>query len=111
MDCIFCSIADNKIPAEKVYEDAYVVAFKDVNPLAKVHIVVIPKECRLHFHNLEDDILVSMMRAIKTIIKEQNLAETGYRLVNNNGSDGGQTVPHVHFHILGGEPLGDNFAG
>ncbi len=111
MDCIFCAIVNNQIPADKVYEDENVLAFKDINPLAKVHIVVIPKQCRLHFHNIEDDILVQLMGAIKKIVKEQNLEKDGYRLVNNNGSHGGQTVNHAHFHILGGEELGVNLSG
>lgn len=110
MDCIFCNIVQGKIPAEKVYEDEHTIAFNDINPLAKVHIIVIPKKCRLHFHNTEDDIHVHLMDAIKKIIKQQNLDLEGYRLVNNNGTHGGQTVNHVHFHILGGEPLNHNFA-
>lgn len=110
MDCIFCAIIAKKIPADMVYEDQYIFAFKDINPQAKVHIVVVPKKCRLHFHNIEDDILTHLMGAIKKIVIQENLLEEGYRLVNNNGQNGGQTVNHVHFHILGGEPLSHNLA-
>ncbi len=110
MNCVFCSIINNQIPADKVYEDEYAVAFRDINPLAKTHIVVVPRDCRLHFHNLEDDKMAKLMSAIKNIISEQNIKD-GYRLVCNNGSDGGQSVNHVHFHILAGEPLGHNLAG
>ncbi len=111
MSCIFCSIINNQIPADKVYEDENVLAFRDINPLAKVHIVVVPKDCRLHFHNLEDGKMAELMKAIKKITAEQNLQKDGYRLVSNNGLNGGQSVNHVHFHILAGEPLGHNLAG
>ena len=110
-DCIFCRIINNEIPSNKVYENEHVVAFKDIDPLAAVHIVVVPKTCCLHFHKTEDNILAHIMSAIKKIVVEQDLVDKGYRLVNNNGIDGGQTVDHVHFHILGGEKLGSNLTG
>lgn len=110
MSCIFCAIVNNDIPADKVYQDEYVVAFRDINPLATIHIVVVPKQCCLHFHNIKDDIFIHLMSAIKKIIKQENLETLGYRLVNNNGTHGGQTVNHVHFHLLGGNPLSHNLA-
>lgn len=109
-NCIFCNIAAKVSPVDAVYEDDKVIAFKDINPLAKVHIVVIPKKCRLYFHETEDDILNDLFRAIKTIVLKQGLDHSGYRLVNNNGVNGGQTVSHLHFHILGGELLSEHFA-
>ncbi|MGL5955727.1 MAG: HIT domain-containing protein [Brevinema sp.] len=111
MSCIFCSIVKGQIPADKVYENNDVLAFRDIIPLAKIHIIVIPKECRLYFHNIEDGILMHLMSAVKNIIKEQGLEDLGYRLVNNNGDHGGQTVNHAHIHILAGEPLGSNLTG
>ena len=111
MSCIFCSIVENQIPADKVYEDEYVLAFKDVNPVAPIHIVIIPKQCCQHFHNIEDNTLAHLLRAIKIIVQENHLEDNGYRIVNNNGQDGGQTVNHAHFHIIAGEQLGHNLAG
>ncbi|MGL4677321.1 MAG: histidine triad nucleotide-binding protein [Brevinema sp.] len=111
MKCIFCSIVKGQVPADKVYENDYVLAFRDINPIAKIHIIVIPKECRRHFHDIEDGILAHLMGAVKHIVKEQGLEDFGYRLVNNNGIHGGQTVDHVHVHILAGEPLGTNLTG
>lgn len=109
--CIFCNIIQNKIPADKVYEDDFVVAFKDINPAAKIHIIVIPKICCLFFHEIPDNTILHLANAVKIIVKQLKLEENGYRLINNNGSHGGQTVSHAHIHILGGEPLGHNLAG
>ncbi len=111
MSCIFCSIVDNIIPADRVYEDEYVLAFKDMNPVALFHIIIIPKQCCQHFHNIEDNTLAHLLRAIKIIIQDNNFDNQGYRIVNNNGQHGGQTVNHVHFHIIAGEQLGHNLAG
>lgn len=105
MDCIFCKIVNNEIPSIKVYEDKYVYAFKDINPQAPVHIVVIPKK---HFSSINDiemkndsDYIVAIFSAIQTIAKEQHL-DNGFRIINNCGKDGAQSVPHLHFHLLGG---------
>lgn len=111
MDCIFCKIVKGDIPSQKVYEDDLVLAFKDINPQAPVHILVIPKK---HIDSAvcltdEDDILIAhIFKVIREIAKEQNL-ENGFRLVSNVGSDGGQSVKHLHFHILGKKQFGENF--
>ncbi|MGL4367718.1 MAG: HIT domain-containing protein [Brevinemataceae bacterium] len=110
-NCIFCRIADRSLPADIVYENDFILAFHDINPLAKIHIVVIPKECRIFFHETSDGTLLKLLSAIKVIVKQQGLEENGYRLINNNGTNGGQSVPHIHFHILSGEQLGHNLSG
>lgn len=106
-DCIFCSIAKGEIPATKVYEDDKVLAFRDIAPQAPVHIVIIPKEHRTHILEVdpESDMLNHIMKAVQVIAKEENLEEKGFRLVNNCKEHGGQTVDHLHFHLLGGRNL------
>ena len=107
MDCIFCKIAAGEIPCNKVYEDEQVLAFYDLNPAAKVHILVIPKE---HIANaLEIDesnsaVVAHIFEVISKLAKELNL-EDGFRIVSNCNAYAGQTVFHLHFHILGGEQL------
>ena len=105
-NCIFCKIVKGEIPSNKVYEDDEILAFKDINPIAKIHILVIPKK---HFDSLvdfNDDILLAkMFKVIKEIAKEQGIEESGYRVLTNIGENGGQAVKHLHFHILGGEKL------
>jgi len=109
-NCIFCKIAAGEIPCSKVYEDDKVLAFRDIAPMAKTHIVIIPKE---HILSGANDITEENMGIIshihhtaKKIAAEVGMADTGYRIVNNCGNDGGQTVFHIHFHLLGGEKLG-----
>lgn len=107
-DCIFCKIIAGEIPSNKVYEDEYVYAFKDIAPAAPTHILVIPKK---HIRNItqvsvEDMIYVSAaVEAIKKIAAQEGIDESGFRTVINTGKDGGQTVEHLHFHILGGRYL------
>ena len=107
MDCLFCKIINGDIPSSKVYEDDYVYAFKDIAPNAPVHVLVVPK---VHIDSAdcvnEDNIdsIAKVMLAIPLVAKVCNL-ENGYRVITNVGEDGGQTVKHIHFHILGGEKL------
>lgn len=107
MDCLFCSIASKDIPSQLIYEDELVVAFKDINPQAPVHFLVVPK---LHVQSLDqiieanDKLIAHVMRLIPRLAAEQGV-ENGYRVVNNCGSDGGQTVGHIHFHVLGGREM------
>ncbi len=106
-NCIFCKIIAGDIPSNKVYEDEKVLAFRDIAPMAPTHILVIPKE---HIESVaaitqENSALVShMFEVIARIAREEGL-EGGYRVVSNCGPDAGQTVPHLHFHILGGKIL------
>ena len=105
--CIFCKIAAGEIPSTKVYEDETVLAFRDINPMAPTHILVIPKT---HIPSVaaitaeNSGVVAHIFEVIPTIAQQEGLAN-GYRVVSNCGSDAGQTVPHLHFHILGGRAL------
>ena len=107
-DCIFCGIGSKKIRSLVVYEDDELLAFRDINPAAPVHILIIPKQ---HFSGLSDmgpeqvPLLGKMVAAARHIATQEKIATTGYRLVINSGENGGQSVPHVHLHLLGGRPL------
>lgn len=110
-DCLFCKIIKGEIPSTKVYEDDEILAFKDINPLAPVHILVIPKKhiSSLVDLKLEDEKVVGKIyTVINKIAKQENISEKGFRVVVNCGEDGGQAVKHLHFHILGGKKLGIN---
>ncbi|MBM0046447.1 histidine triad nucleotide-binding protein [Anaerococcus sp. DFU013_CI05] len=103
MDCVFCKIAAGEIPTDKIYEDEYIIAFNDLDPQAPIHFLVIPKKHITSLATLDEsdsDLLAKIMLAIKKLANENNLE--GYRVVTNIGEDGGQTVPHLHFHVLGG---------
>ena len=108
-DCIFCKIVRGEIPSNKVYEDDEILAFKDINPLAPIHILVIPKKHITSTNDIqpEDEKMIGkIFLTIKEIAKKEGFAEEGYRVVNNCGENGGQEVKHLHFHILGGKKLG-----
>ncbi|EFA89458.1 histidine triad nucleotide-binding protein [Peptoniphilus lacrimalis] len=104
MDCLFCNIVKGQIPSEKVYEDNDVYAFKDVNPEAPVHILIIPKRHIKSVDELEetDKELVGHIFLVAKKLAKENKLENGYRLVSNIGEEGGQSVKHLHFHLLGG---------
>ena len=108
MDCIFCKIADGKIPSQILYQDNEVVAFPDINPVAPVHILVIPKK---HIPALTDvttadlSLIGKMVSVANQLAKEKGISESGYRLVINCGKDAGQLVPHLHIHLIGGRKL------
>ena len=105
-NCIFCSIINGDIPAEKLYEDDKVLAFKDVNAQAPEHFLVIPKIHISTVNDATDEALLGRMNiAASNIAKEHGFAEKGYRLVMNCNSDGGQTVSHIHLHCLGGRQM------
>ena len=113
MDCLFCKIAAGEIPSAKVYEDETVYAFRDINPQAPVHVVVIPKK---HVASSADEItaansgtIAALFEAVPKIAKAAGLTN-GYRIVNNCGADACQSVEHIHFHILGGKQLADLMA-
>lgn len=108
MDCVFCKITDGSIPSDKVYEDDKILAFYDLEPQAPVHVVIIPKAHIGSADALNEDnceIVGYLFSKIPQIAKSLGL-ENGYRVVNNCGSDAGQTVLHIHFHLLGGKKLG-----
>lgn len=107
-NCLFCKIIKGEIPCNKVYEDEDVIAFKDISPEAPTHILVIPKVHieSINFITEENSAIISkIFVAINKIAKEQGIDKTGYRVVNNCGEHGGQTVMHLHFHLLGGRNL------
>ncbi|WP_163194270.1 histidine triad nucleotide-binding protein [Clostridium thermarum] len=106
--CIFCKIASGEIPAEKVFESANVLAFKDINPGAPVHILIIPKKHIASVNDIEDqdvNIIGEIFIAAKKIASSLGVAEDGYRVVTNCGENAGQTVQHLHYHLLGGRSL------
>ncbi len=110
MDCIFCKIANGEIPSQFVYEDDKIVAFKDINPVAPVHILVVPKKhicCMDALDNEDKELMGELMIAISKIAKKFPELENGYRVINNCGDAAGQTVKHIHFHIIGGLELGE----
>lgn len=106
--CVFCRIAAREIPSQIVYEDNDLVAFNDVNPVAPVHILIVPKR---HIPGLAaltagDEQLVGRIALIaRKLADERMVSSSGYRLVANQGSDAGQSVPHLHFHLLGGRAM------
>lgn len=108
MDCIFCKIAAGEIPSKKAYEDDKVFAFYDLEPQAPVHILIIPKEhiaCAADITAENSAVISHIFEVAAKLGKELGL-ENGYRIVNNCGADGGQTVHHLHFHFMGGRKFG-----
>lgn len=111
-NCIFCKIIAGDIPSTKVYEDDLVYAFRDINPQAPTHILVIPKK---HIPSMacvdeaSDAELAACLRAIRLIAQQENLTG-GFRVISNCGPDACQTVPHLHFHILGGTQMAEKMA-
>ena len=110
MDCIFCRIVAGEIPADIVYQDKELLAFRDINPQAPTHILIIPKK---HIPSLNDAtgnhraLMGSIVLLAKDLAKKEGISEKGYRLSVSTGPDGGQLVPHVHFHLIGGRKLSD----
>lgn len=108
MDCIFCKLANGDIPTDMIYENEYIAAFRDANPVAPVHILVVPKK---HYSSLEDipfdemGIISEIHKGIREVAKLEGFSENGYRVINNCGKDGGQEVLHIHYHILAGRQL------
>ena len=108
-NCLFCKIIAGEIPSAKVYEDDYVFAFRDINPQAPVHILVVPKQhicCADAVNAANSACVAKCFEAIAKIAKAEGL-DSGYRVINNCGEDGGQTVMHLHFHLLGGLKLSE----
>ena len=107
-DCIFCKIANGEIPSDFLYEDDRVVAFRDQNPQAPVHVLVVPKAHHENFvDNVPAETLLSMERAVKAVAEVCGVDESGFRCIMNTGAAAGQTVMHLHLHVLGGRDLGE----
>jgi histidine triad (HIT) family protein len=110
MDCIFCKIVTGEIPSDIVYENEEIIAFRDINPQAPVHIIIIPRDHIASLSDLSqsDSALVGrMVMVANKLAKDEGIAEKGYRLVINCGKEGGQLVPHLHLHLVGGRKLSD----
>ena len=108
-DCLFCKIIAQQIPSSKVYEDDYTYAFNDINPQAPVHILLLPKVHFAGIHEVTSDkmhIISKLFDSVSVIVAQNGLAEKGYRLVVNFGEAAGQSVPHIHIHILSGREFG-----
>ena len=108
-DCLFCKIIKGEIPSTKVYEDEYVYAFNDIEPQAPVHVIVVPKihiKCANEITAENSVYIAKIYEACAKIAKELGVSEKGYRIVNNCGEHGGQTVGHIHFHLTGGRQFG-----
>ncbi len=107
-DCIFCKIINKEIPSEIVYEDENVIAFKDIDPQAPIHIVIVPVK---HYDSIlsvpaGDNIIAHIISVVNRLAIKYSIAQCGFRVVNNCGEDGGQSVNHLHFHLLAGRPFG-----
>ena len=107
-DCIFCKIRDGEIPSEILYSDEDCFVIRDINPLAPTHLLIIPNQ---HFAQLSElgsepnSVFASMFAAARAMAEREGVADSGYRLIINQGSDGGQEVMHLHMHLIGGRPL------
>jgi histidine triad (HIT) family protein len=104
--CIFCKIVNKEIPNKTVLENERFLAFEDINPARKIHVLVIPKEHYESFAVTPPEIMTEMSAFIHEVTEKLGVIEEGYRLITNIGSNGGQEVPHLHFHILAGEKVG-----
>ena len=107
-ECIFCQLADGEMSIELLYNDDMFAAFRDINPVAPVHILIVPKKhisCLTCIEDVDADLLGRVFTIAGKLARQQGIAESGFRLVVNTGSGAGQTVPHLHFHLLGGRQM------
>jgi len=107
-DCIFCKIVKGEIPSAKVYGDEQVTAFRDINPVAPTHVLVIPNKHIASINDIEEadgELMGYLLLAVKKIAAQEGIAENGYRLIVNTGAHANQVVHHIHIHIIGGAPL------
>lgn len=104
-DCIFCKIINKEIPSNYIYEDENVIAFNDINPQAPIHIIVIPKKHVSNITESDGEMIKNIFDAINKIAIEKKIDKSGFRVITNCGKDAGQTVNHLHFHILAGTNL------
>ncbi len=108
MDCIFCKIVAGEIPSDILYQDEEVIAFRDINPIAPTHLLIVSKKhipSLLHLTDAEAPLVGHMVKVANQLAREHGVAESGYRLAINCGKEGGQLVPHLHMHLLGGRVL------
>ena len=110
MDCLFCKIIAGEIPCTKVYEDETVFAFRDINPQAPVHVLVLPKKHMANVLECDGETMKALLGAVQAIAKQEGVAEDGFRIVSNCGKNGAQSVNHLHIHLMGGRQLADSMA-
>jgi histidine triad (HIT) family protein len=104
--CIFCKIVKGEIPNQTILEDENFLAFNDINPTRKIHVLIIPKEHYDSFDVVPSNIMADMTAFIQKVAAKLDIKQSGYRLITNIGDHGGQEVHHLHFHLIGGEPVG-----
>ena len=104
--CIFCKIVKGEIPNQTILEDENFLAFNDINPTRKIHVLIIPKEHYDSFDIMPPKIMAGMTEFIQEVASKLDVRQSGYRLITNVGDDGGQEVHHLHFHLIGGEAVG-----
>ena len=108
MDCVFCQIVAGKIPSKILYQDEEVIAFRDINPVAPTHLLIIPRRhipSLAHLSDTETPLIGHMAKIANQLAREEGISESGYRLVISSGKEAGQVVPHLHMHLLGGRGL------
>ena len=110
MDCLFCKIIAGESPGSKVYEDDKVYAFRDINPQAPVHVLIVPKKHMDNILECDGETAAALTDAIRIIAKQEGVAESGFRIISNCGHDGAQSVNHLHVHLIGGKALSEKMA-
>ena len=110
MDCLFCRIIAGEIPCTKVYEDEKVLAFRDINPQAPVHVLFLPKKHMANILECDGETMQALLSAIQKIAAQEGVAEDGFRIVSNCGKNGAQSVNHLHIHLMGGRQLAESMA-
>lgn len=113
MSCIFCQIANKEIPSNFVYETENLVAFRDLNPQAPVHILVVPKKHITSMNEINSEnssVIAEIFEAVSIIAEQEGIKESGYRVISNCGDDGCQSVKHLHFHLVGGKKLSETLS-
>ena len=109
-DCLFCRIIAGEIPGSKVYEDDKVFAFRDINPQAPVHVLIVPKKHMANILECDGETAEALTEAIRKIAAQEGVSESGFRVISNCGRDGAQSVNHLHVHLLGGVALPERMA-
>jgi histidine triad (HIT) family protein len=110
MDCLFCKIIAGDIPCNKVYEDDKVLAFRDINPQAPVHVLIIPKKHMDNILQCDGETAAALVEAVGKVAEIEKVDKSGFRVISNCGKDGAQSVNHLHIHVLGGKPLTEKMA-
>ena len=110
MDCLFCKIIAGDIPCTKVYEDEKVLAFRDINPQAKTHVLIVPKKHMANVLEADGETMAALLEGIKKVAEIEGVTADGFRIISNCGKNGCQSVAHLHIHLVGGEQLSEKMA-